>query len=304
MDMSTVLTQMGILVFIMVVGFACVKIGWAGPAFTASASNMVMNVLLVFTILHSVMDTELEMSLGEIGFAMLCFTAAFLVMAAVAFAAVKLLGIKMPRAGISMFAITFPNTVFMAFPVINAVLGSSGVFIAALSNIPFNLLSYTLGIAQIRGGLEGMSLKKVLSPPLVASVLAVALFLSGLEVPGAVKQAFSTMSGATVPMSMLIVGVSLGSLPLKHALLNWQAYAVSAVKLVVAPLVVYLMMRLFGVDELLLNTAVILLAAPPAMVLTLMTIQCGSDEGYASECVFIGTVLSAVTMPAVIWLLL
>ena len=33
-------------------------------------------------------------------------------------------------------------------------------------------------------------------------------------------------------------------------------------------------------------------------------IEAGRDEGYASECVFIGTVLSAVTMPLMIWLLL
>ena len=58
------------------------------------------------------------------------------------------------------------------------------------------------------------------------------------------------------------------------------------------------------VDELMLGTSVILFSAPPAMVLTLITIQCGSDEAYASECVFIGTVLSALTMPATIWLLL
>lgn len=304
MDMTTIFTQMGTLVFIMVVGFFCAKIGLAGPAFTGSASSVVINVLLVFTILYSVMDIEMELSLGEIGLYMLYFTLLLLIMAAVAFAAMKLLKIKLPESGISMFAITFPNTVFMAFPVINAVFGPEGVFIASLSNIPFNLLNYTLGVAQIRGGLAGMSVRKAMGPPLVASVLAVALFLSGIEVPGPVKETFGTLSGATVPMSMLIVGVSLGSLPLKKALLNWRAYVVAAFRLLFSPLMTYAVLRLLGVNELMLGTSVILFSAPPAMVLTLITIQCGSDEAYASECVFIGTVLSALTMPATIWLLL
>ena len=34
MDMAPVLTQMGILVFIMAVGFFCTKIGVTGPEFT------------------------------------------------------------------------------------------------------------------------------------------------------------------------------------------------------------------------------------------------------------------------------
>ena len=54
MDMSPVLTQMGILVFIMAVGFLCTKLGVTGPEFTRSASKVVLNVLLVFTIFNSV----------------------------------------------------------------------------------------------------------------------------------------------------------------------------------------------------------------------------------------------------------
>ena len=38
MDMAPVLTQMGILVFIMAVGFFCTKIGVTGPEFTRSGS--------------------------------------------------------------------------------------------------------------------------------------------------------------------------------------------------------------------------------------------------------------------------
>ena len=52
--MTPVLTQMGILVFIMAVGFFCTKIGVTGPEFTRSGSKVVLNVLLVFTILDSV----------------------------------------------------------------------------------------------------------------------------------------------------------------------------------------------------------------------------------------------------------
>ena len=99
-------------------------------------------------------------------------------------------------------------------------------------------------------------------------------------------------------------GTSLGSVPLKKAAGNWRVYAVAAVKLLAAPVLVWLVVRLFVTDELLLGVTVILASAPTAMLATLFAISADKDEGYASECVFIGTVLSAVTMPLMIWLLL
>lgn len=65
--MTPVFTQMGILVFIMAVGFACAKLGVAGPEFTRSGSKIVLNVLLVFTILNSVTSAEMALSLADIG---------------------------------------------------------------------------------------------------------------------------------------------------------------------------------------------------------------------------------------------
>lgn len=304
MDMTEVVSQMGILVFVMVVGFVCAKLGVTNSDSNKHLSNIVMNVLLVCTILYSVMNTEMEMDLADLGFVLLSFVAMFAVLSALGWVTAKVLRPGAERKGITFFAVTFANTVFLGFPVIEALYGADGIFIAAISNIPFNLMAYTVGLGAVRGGVKGLTVRKALAPPLVASLLAVLLFLSGIEVPKFVSDAFGTMSGATIPMSMLIVGTSLGSVSLKSAAGNWRVYAVVAIKLLVAPVVVWFVTRLFVTDEMLLGVTVILASAPTAMIATLFAIECGRDEGYASECVFIGTVLSAVTMPIMIWLLL
>lgn len=304
MDMSQVISQMGILVFIMVVGFACAKIGLTGPEFNRRVSGVVMNVLLVFTILYSVMNTDMEMDLADIGFVTLGFVVMFAVSAALGWVTAKLIRPGREREGITFFAVTFTNTVFLGFPVIESLYGPDGIFVATISNVPFNLLAYTMGMAAVRGGKGGLSLRKALSPPLIASIAAVLLFLSGVEVPEFVADTCGTLSGATVPMSMLIVGTSLGSVSLKGALGNWRVMVVVLAKLIAAPVLVWLVVRLFVTDELLLGVIVILASAPTAMLATLFAIECDRDEGYASGCVFIGTVFSALTMPLMIWLLL
>ncbi len=304
MDMTEVISQMGILVFIMVIGFICAKLGVTGPESNKHLSSIVMNVLLVCTILYSVMNTEMEMGLAEVGFVLLSFVVMFAVMSVLGWVTAKVLRPGEERKGITFFAVTFANTVFLGFPVIEAMYGADGIFIATISNIPFNLMAYTVGYGAVRGGMKGLTLRKALAPPLVASFVAVLIFLSGIEIPEFVADCFGTMSGATIPMSMLIVGTSLGSVSLKGAKGNWRVFVVVAVKLLVAPVLVWLVTRLFVTDEMLLGVIVVLSSAPTAMIATIFAIEAGRDEGYASECVFIGTVLSALTMPLMIWLLL
>ena len=78
----------------------------------------------------------------------------------------------------------------------------------------------------------------------------------------------------------------------------------SLLRLIAAPLLTWLVLGLFVRDGLLMGVSVILAACPTAMIATALAIRAGKDEAYASQCVFVSTVLSAVTMPLMIWLLL
>ena len=287
--MASVLTQMGILVFIMAVGFLCTKIGVTGPEFTRSGSKVVLNVLLVFTILDSVTSAEIELSLADVGVDILVFFVMVFICSLLGWLGAKLMRAKGDRAGIAIFSVAFTNTVFVGFPIIESVYGAEGILIATLSNVPFNLLVYTLGVVMLNGSAKGMSVKNAISAPLVATVAAVAWFLTGWKLPDAVVKCFD---------------MSLGSISVREALSDWRVYVVSLLRLIAAPLLTRLVLGLFVRDGLLMGVSVILAACPTAMIATALAIRAGKDEAYASQCVFVSTVLSAVTMPLMIWLLL
>ncbi|NCB50291.1 MAG: AEC family transporter [Clostridia bacterium] len=306
MDMSAVLTQMAILVIIMMVGFVCAKLKITGPAFNKAASPVVMNVLLVATILGSVMGTELTLSVGEvfrlIGYMFL------LVIISGALGAVtpKIFGIKGDDAGLTAVMITFMNSVFVAFPVIQSIYGQEGIFYASMSNIPFNLVLFSYGVARVRGGTgDGMrGLLKMFSPPLIATLIAIVIFMAEIPIPNFIAKTCTSMGSATIPMSMLVVGTSLGGIKTKEVFIDWRVYIISFVKLIICPVVMWLIMGLFITDPMTLNIIVIIASAPVAMVVTVLTIQYDKNEVLSSKGVFISTILSAVTMPLVIWLLL
>ena len=304
MDMTPVLTQMGILVFIMAVGFLCTKLGVTGSEFTRSASKIVMNVLLVFTIFSSVASAQIDLSLADVGIDVLAFFVMVFISALVGWVLPRLIGIKGEHRGIAAFALCFTNTAFVGFPVANSIFGAEGMLIATISNVPFNLLVYTMGLAMISGSMKSMNAKSAISAPLVSTVIAVAWFLTGWELPAPVVQCFDIIGSATVPMSMLVVGASLGGMSAKAALGDWRVYVLSLVRLIAIPVLTWLIFKPFVHDELLLGVTVILSACPSAMLATVLAIQSGRDETYASQCVFVSTVLSAATIPLVVWLLL
>ena len=304
LDMTPVLTQMGILVFIMAVGFLCTKLGVTGPEFTRSGSKVVINVLLVFTILDSVTSADMELSFADVGIDLAAYFAMILVAALMGWLTSKLIRAGRDRAGIAAFSACYSNTVFVGFPVVESIFGAEGILVATISNIPFNLLIYTLGVVMMNGSARGMSAKNAITPPLVATIIAVGFFMTGWQLPEPVVKCFDIISGGTVPVSMLVVGASLGSISVREALSDWRVYAVSFVRLIAAPAVTWLALRPFIRDEMLLGVTVILAACPTAMLATALAIRGGKDEAYASQCVFVSTVLSAATMPLMIWLLL
>ena len=114
LDMAPVLTQMGILVFIMAVGFFCTKIGLTGEEFTRSASKVVLNVLLVFTIFDSVASADIGLSLADVGWDILVFFAMFAVITVISLITPRLLRIEKSRSGVAFFCICL--TAFVSSP--------------------------------------------------------------------------------------------------------------------------------------------------------------------------------------------
>jgi predicted permease len=305
MDIKAIITQMGILVLLMLVGFVCAKLKVTGPAFNKAASPVVMNVLLVATILNSVMGTELTLSFGGLMRIVGLMFVLTVVSGAVGAVVPKLFGIKGDDAGLATMMIMFMNSVFVAFPVIQSIYGQEGIFYASMSNIPFNILLYTYGLAKVRGGVQGwQDLKKMFSPPLIATLVAVVIFLTGFQVPAVIARTCATLGSATIPMSMLVVGTSLGGIAINELLNDWRVYVISFARLIICPVLIWALMRLFVTDPTILGILVILASAPVAMIASVLTIQYDKNEALASKGVFISTILSAVTMPLVIWLLL
>ena len=167
------------------------------------------------------------------------------------------------------------------------------------------MIIYTYGIARLRGSREGgFRLKDILSTPLLATIAATILFLLRVPVPAPVKGILSSISSATVPLSMLLVGSSLGNIKLSKALRDKSMLLLVGERFLLAPAITYLVMMLLGAEPMLRNIMVITAATPSAIIVTALSLQNGMDGEYPSEGILLTTLLSMITLPLTVYLIM
>ena len=305
MDVSVLIPKMIVFVVLMVIGYLCAKTNFAGREFTKDASKMVINVFMTATIINSVLVSDACLSGGELLQVMLVMCMCVGVCWVLAAISCRLVGLG-DKAPLFELLIAVMNNMFIALPVVETLFGSQAVFYCSLSCIPFNILLYTFGIYRLQGG-EGkgsVRLRDIFSVPLLATLAALVIFLLQPPVPPVLKELASTMSAATMPLSMIVIGSSLGSVSLLDAFKKGKLYLMCVLRLLLCPLLVWLLAGLITDDLMLRVTATIIAAAPSGVVVSVLAIQYDRDAVFTSEGVLLSTVFSMLTIPLIVSVIL
>lgn len=216
-------TQMLMLFAIMLCGFIARKKRMTDDLFDGNLSKLVMSITLPATILNSVLsDSQLppdEVILTMFGYAALYFLFAAVFSYAVAHLVYRKL--NRPARGAHAFMMMFGNVGFLGFAVLAAIFDDNAVLYAAVFNIVFNVVLFSLGVFFVAGDDEQtrekrsvkMQLKALghtlTKPVMLASYAAMALALLHITDNGPIGQTCSILGGMTVPAAMLIIGSTL-----------------------------------------------------------------------------------------------
>ena len=303
MELSTLLGKMLVFAVLMLIGYLMARRGAIGPAFTRTASSLVLNVFMVGTILNSMISTGAERDLSNLPEIILMTFMMTLIGYATAWLVTRLVRIEPDNAPSFEILMGVGNSMFIALPIAGALYGAYAVFIVSLSCIPFNVFLYSYGVWRIRGTESGiLRVKDMFSIPLIATLLGLLILLLNLSVPKVIVDIFSSLSGATMPMSMMVIGASLGSVSLLDAFRNPKLAILSAVRLILIPILTWVICRFLTDDPVLLMTCMIIAASPSAVIVSVIAIQYGRDGVFASEAVQHSTICSIVTIPLLIQL--
>ncbi len=140
-----------------------------------------------------------------------------------------------------------------------------------------------------------------LHPLIVASALGVVSAALHFQPPVALDRLMQFLQNAAAPCALFALGVTVALRPLKQV--PWEIPFLTGVKLLLHPVLVFLLLSLFGpFDQIWINTAVLMAALPPALNVFVFARQYDAWVEQASSAVLVGTLVSVVTLTSVMWM--
>jgi predicted permease len=222
-----------------------------------------------------------------------------------------------------VFGTFWANVTYIGLPLCQNAFGSEGLAKAAIYNafvMPFFILFGYLLIGFYGGGTGDVKMgsrlqKAFLNPVLLSAVVGILIALIGeqfrtdqgvlnlpqpIVVSALLFSSFLKMIGSMgLPLALLSIGASLKWEQTRAHLgaLSWSV----GCKLILAPLVTLLLIRIFypNASQVSLGVSVMLAGTPNAVASYVISCQLGVERGFVSSMLVLSTALSVVTIP--IW---
>ena len=304
MDMQVIIQQMAILFILLALGYVAGKSKVLSADTGRAMSKIVLHILIPCTILNSAMSGNISITGREALIFLIISLLSFLVAHIVAIPATRALGGDKSNHGLYGYMAAYGNVAFVGFPATYAIFGASSAFYVTLYNIPYAVLAFSAGIIMISKSRENVKMKAVLNPAFICAIIAILIYFTGYKTPMIIMETVKTIGGATTPSSLIVIGASLAQIPIKSVVLEWRLYPVTILKLIVIPVIIWLVFKPFITSELMLGVLVILSGMPTAATAAMVALEYGGNGRIASSGVFMTTLLSCASVPMLAYLLL
>ena len=307
MNITVIIDQLIQLFLLILLGYLLYKTGLINQASNQSLTRLVLQVTMPCMVLDSVLQQTGERDIRTVGFVFLLAVIYYLAMPFVSCLLCILLRLPKKSRGVYMFMSVFENIGFMGIPLINAIYGPTGVLYTAVFNIIFNLAAFGYGPWMISigaGAATRFSLRDVLSPGSLVSLLAILLYFTGISLPSILAGPIGSVGAMTTPLAMILIGSTLATMKLGDVFRDIHVYPYILVRQVVLPLLIFPALKGAIQDKMVLGVFFILFIMPAASNCVLFATNYHNDEALAARTVFISTLLCIITIPLLVALCL
>ena len=205
-------------------------------------------------------------------------------------------------------SIIYSNAGNLIIPLVTAMLGKEWVIYTSAFIVVQLTLLWSHGKSVLCGD-KGFSFKKIFfNVNMIAIIVGVIMFFSGLRLPYLISDTVDTVGGMIGPVSMLIMGMVIGGLKLKELLAYKRVWLTSVLRLIIVPVIILPLLKFSGLANIAANGTSVLLvtllavAAPSATSITQMSQLYGKDDKYACAINVITTIFCIGTFPLMVYL--
>lgn len=194
---------------------------------------------------------------------------------------------------------------FMGVPLVQAILGTKGVFFAVPYLIAYNIFMWTHGIrmfTQKKQSFRESFQQAVINPNIIAAVIGMLLFITQVKLPDVVSDPMNYIANLNTPLSMIVIGTNLGSINLKA---DWQdklAWSGVFVRNLFFPIVILGILYALPLPAIAKMTTLIMATCPVAGVVVLFSLLSNFDVKFPTKLMCLSTLGAIITIPLVICL--
>jgi predicted permease len=138
---------------------------------------------------------------------------------------------------------------------------------------------------------------KIVNPGFVGVIVGYVLVEAGMKLPEALDLAMGYLANLTVPLSLLVIGANLTIFAKGIPKITLDEVVIMLGKFVISPLIMYGMLRAFGVSGLPFFVFILSASMPCHMQTSILAQHYNVESGYASKLVGLSTLLSIITIP-------
>ena len=196
------------------------------------------------------------------------------------------------------YGIICSNAGFLGNPVAEGVFGSTGLMLASVYLIPQRIMMWSEGIAVFSGVSDKKAtLKKVVTHPCVlACFIGFFLMIGRVSLPEVILTPIQTLGRCNTALSMMVIGMILADIDVK-AILDKAVIRYTIHRLVVIPVIVYVVIGFLPVSDLVRGVSVLLAAMPAGATTSMLAAKYDRDPAFATKMVVFSTLCS---VPAII----
>jgi malate permease and related proteins len=215
---------------------------------------------------------------------------------------ILMLPVKGERKIILHFANIFTNTGYIGFPILNAIYGAEAVIYGSIFNMFFVIFLWTYGIMIFKGKIEKKELAHeikiaLLNPSVIAVCIGITMMIFNIKLPNVITASISSIGNMTGPLSMIIVGAMSSNINLKYHLRDWTIYYGIATKTIIIPAVLYFITLLIKDRSIVSNSVIIIASMPAAAMTSIFADSYNIKKDYATIIVIATTLISILTLP-------
>ena len=182
------------------------------------------------------------------------------------------------------------NAGFLGNPIAEGIYGAEGLVLASVYLIPQRIMMWSSGLAVFSGSSDKMkTLKKVVTHPcILACVLGIILMVTGLPLPLGLDGAVTAVGNCNTAMSMMVIDLK--------DFWDWTVVKYTVHRLVVIPVVVYIICSFLPLNKTVLGLCVLLAAMPAGATTSILAEKYQVDSPFATKMVIFSTLLSLPTI--------